>query len=285
PYDCDAIDYCWKVQRNIPDYSVFNIFSLGSKKQVELYERGIVNIEDIPDDYPMTAAQKKKVDIVKQHKVHIDQEQIEAFLGTLTYPLYHLDFETFQQAVPKWKGIKPYQQIPFQFSLHIEHQGGTLEHREFLAREGIDPRRELAQRLVEEIPAGVTALAYNMAFEKRVIADLADAFPDLAGHLLAINENMKDLMVPFQKQHYVTPDMRGSYSIKYVLPALVPEMEQAYKQLEGVQNGGDAMLAFAHLESVPPEKRPEVRSALLRYCELDTLAMVKILQALRTAVG
>ncbi|MEJ2500314.1 MAG: DUF2779 domain-containing protein [Campylobacterales bacterium] len=285
PYDCDAIDYCWKVQRNIPDYSVFNIFSLGSKKQVELYERGIVNIEDIPDDYPMTAAQKKKVDIVKQHKVHIDQEQIEAFLGTLTNPLYHLDFDTFQQAVPKWKGIKPYQQIPFQFSLHIEHQGGTLEHREFLAREGIDPRRELAQRLVEEIPAGVTALAYNMAFEKRVIADLADAFPDLAGHLLAINENMKDLMVPFQKQHYVTPDMRGSYSIKYVLPALVPEMEQAYKQLEGVQNGGDAMLAFAHLESVPPEKRPEVRSALLRYCELDTLAMVKILQALRTAVG
>jgi hypothetical protein len=281
PYDCDAINYCWKVQHGIPDYSVFNIFSLGSKKQVELYERGIVRIDDIPDDYPMTAAQKKKVDIWKQRKVHIDKEQIEAFLETLEYPLYHLDFETFQQAVPEWKGIKPYQQIPFQFSLHIEHRDGTLEHREYLASEGEDPRRELAQKLAETIPADVTALAYNMAFEKRVIADLADAFPEFSEHLLAINEKMKDLMVPFRDQHYVTPSMQGSYSIKYVLPALVPEMELAYKQLEGVQNGGDAMLAYANLESLPPEKRPEVRNALLKYCELDTQAMVRILVKLR----
>jgi len=281
PYDCDAMHYCWKVQRGIPDYSVFNIFNLGTQKQVELYEQGIVAIEEIPDDFDMTAGQRQKVENWKRQAVAIDRENIRAFLDTLTYPLYHLDFETFQQAVPQWKGVKPYQQIPFQFSLHIEHADGTLEHREFLAPEGEDPRRELAQKLIEAIPTDVTVLAYNMSFEKRVIADLADAFPELSDHLLAIHGNIKDLMIPFQKQHYVTPQMQGSYSIKYVLPAVVPEMAQAYKELEGVQNGGEAMNAYAHLTSMPPKERSATRDALLKYCELDTLAMVKILEKLK----
>jgi len=281
PYDCDAMHYCWKVQRSIPDYSVFNIFNLGSKKQVELFEQGIVAVDDIPDGFAMTAVQKQKVDNWKKRAATIDRKSIKAFLGTLAYPLYHLDFETFQQAVPLWKGVKPYQQIPFQFSLHIEHRGGTLEHREFLAPEGEDPRRELVRNLIEAIPADMTVLAYNMSFEKRVIAELAETFPEFAAHLLAVNENMKDLMVPFQKQHYVTPEMQGSYSIKYVLPALVPEMELAYKKLEGVHNGGEAMNAYAQLASMPPEERNAIRNALLKYCELDTLAMVKILEKLR----
>lgn len=281
PYDCDAMHYCWKVQRSIPDYSVFNIFNLGSKKQVELFGQGIVAVDDIPDGFAMTAGQKQKVDNWKKRAATIERKSIKAFLDTLAYPLYHLDFETFQQAVPLWKGVKPYQQIPFQFSLHIEHQGGTLEHREFLAQEGEDPRRELAQKLIEAIPTGVTVLAYNMSFEKRIIAELAETFPEFAAHLLAVNENMKDLMVPFQKQHYVTPEMQGSYSIKYVLPALVPDMERAYKQLEGVHNGGEAMNAYARLASMPPEARNATRNALLKYCELDTLAMVKILEKLR----
>lgn len=284
PYDCDAMHYCWKMQRNIPDYSVFNIFNLGSKNQVTLYEQGIVSIDNIPDDFPMTAVQRQKVENWKSRAVSIDRESIRAFLETLSYPLYHLDFETFQQAVPQWKGIKPYQQIPFQFSLHIEHADGRLEHREFLAEEGKDPRCELAQQLVESIPSDVTVLAYNMSFEKRVIAELAENFPEFKTHLLALHYNLKDLMVPFQKQWYVTPQMQGSYSIKFVLPALVPEMTDAYKQLEGVQNGGEAMNAYAGLASLPPQERENVRTALLKYCELDTLAMVKVLEKLREAL-
>jgi len=283
PYECDAMHYCWKVQRNIPDYSVFNIFNLGSKNQVTLYEQGIVAIDDIPADFKMTAVQRQKVENWKSRAVFIDRESIRSFLETLDYPLYHLDFETFQQAVPQWKGIKPYQQIPFQFSLHIEHADGTLEHREFLAEEGKDPRYELARHLVEAIPADVTVLAYNMSFEKRVIAELAESFPEFAAHLRIVHDNIKDLMVPFQKQWCVTPHMMGSYSIKYVLPALVPEMAEAYKRLDGVQNGGEAMNAYAALASLPQGERSAVRAALLKYCELDTLAMVKILETLRDA--
>jgi hypothetical protein len=281
PYECDAKEYCWKVQRSIPDYSVFNIFNLGSKKQIELYDKGIVNIEDIPDDYPMTAIQKQKFQNFKEQATFIDKEKIKDFLDTLSYPIYHLDFETFQQAVPEWKGISPYQQIPFQYSLHIEHADGTLEHKEFLAKDSVDPRYELAKKLVEDIPTDVTVLAYNMSFEKGVNIKLSESFPEFKEHLLSINDNIKDLMFPFQKKYYVTPEMQGSYSIKYVLPSLVPAMVDAYKSLNGIQNGSDAMNSFPKLSQMSLEEKEETRTALLEYCKLDTLAMVEVLNKLK----
>ena len=281
PYECDAKHYCWKVQRNIPDYSIFNIFNLGSKKQKALYEQGITNIADIPDDFEMTAKQRQAVENYKAQTTHIDKEAIQAFLDTLTYPIYHLDFETFQQAIPQWKGIKPFMQIPFQYSLHIEHADGRLEHREFLAEEGSDPREALARQLRADIPTDVTVLAYNMSFEKGVLTRLAQEHEELRDHLLAIAYNIKDLMTPFQQKHYVTPTMNGSYSIKYVLPALVPEMTEAYKSLDGVQNGSEAMNAFSNLEKLDAVEKEKMREALLKYCELDTLAMVKILKKLK----
>ena len=281
PYECDAKHYCWKVQRNIPDYSIFNIFNLSSKKQVELYEQGIVDIQEIPDSFTMTAKQRQAV---RNHKVgvtHIDKEAIKAFVDTLSYPIYHLDFETFQQAIPEWKGISPFMQIPFQYSLHIEHEEGRLEHKEFLAVDGVDPRELLAVRLCEDIPRDVTVLAYNMGFEKGVIKKLALEYEALSPHLLAINENINDLMIPFQQKHYVTPSMNGSYSIKYVLPALVPEMADAYRKLDGVQNGMEAMSAFAHISKLNSVEKEKMREALLAYCKLDTLAMVRVLNKLK----
>jgi len=120
-----------------------------------------------------------------------------------------------------------------------------------------------------------------MSFEKGVNAKLADSFAEFSSHLLAINENIKDLMFPFQKNYYVTPQMQGSYSIKYVLPSLVPEMAEAYKNLNGIQNGSDAMNAFPKLSSMSREEKEKTRIALLEYCKLDTLAMVKILKVLK----
>lgn len=284
PYECDAMHYCWKVQRSIPDYSVFNIFNLGSKNQIELYNHGIVRIEEIPDSYKMTAIQQQKVDNWKAQRTYIDHDAIREFLSTLTYPIYHLDFETFQQAVPQWIGISPYQQIPFQYSLHIEHSDGTLEHREFLAPAGDDPRYALAQQLIHDIPDNATVLAYNMVFEKGVIEKLAQNFPDLSEHLIRIIPNLRDLMVPFQKGYYSVPAMKGKHSIKYVLPALVSGMEQAYKQLEGVQNGAEAMNAYAGLAIMEAQEQERIRLALLEYCKLDTLAMVKVYQKLREVI-
>ena len=281
PYECDAKDYCWKVQRQIPEYSIFNIFNLGSKKQVELYSQGIVKLEDIPNDFAMTANQEQAVKTFNSKETYIDKEKIKEFVDTLTYPIYHLDFETFQQAIPQWKGISPYQQIPFQYSLHIEHEDGSCEHKEYLALDSIDPREEIAKRLVTDIPSDVTVLAYNMSFEKGVIKKLAESFRDLSTHLLSINENMKDLMIPFQKKYYVTPSMNGSYSIKYVLPALVPELAKAYKELDGVQNGSQAMNAFANMSKMKEGEKQKMRNSLIEYCKLDTLAMVKILENLK----
>ncbi len=281
PYECELKAYCWQTQHAIPEYSMFNIFNLGSKKQLELYEKGIVDIKDIPDDFPMTALQKQKVANYKAEETYIDKAGIQSFLETLNYPIYHLDFETFQQAIPEFEGLSPYVQIPFQYSLHIERADGTLEHKEFLAKEGEDPRLTLAEQLVQDIPEDVCVLAYNMSFEKGVNAKLADQFPHLTAHLLKINENIKDLMVPFQKKYYVTPSMQGSYSIKYVLPALVPSMENAYQELNGIQNGSDAMNAFPALSALDDEKRLATRSALRAYCKLDTLAMVKVLEKLK----
>ncbi len=194
------------------------------------------------------------------------------------------EFETYQQAIPLYKGLKAYEQIPFQYSLHIEYEDGTLEHKEYLAEDSVDSRYELALRLCEDIPKNATVLAYNMSFEKGVMKRLATLFEEFSEHLLAINENMQDLMVPFQKKWYVTPHMNGSYSIKYVLPALVPEFEKAYKELDGIQNGSQAMNAFARLSSLDEKEKQKLRNSLLQYCKLDTLAMVKILERLRGIV-
>jgi hypothetical protein len=281
PYECDAKEYCWKTQSQIPDYSIFNIFNLGSKKQIELYSKGIVNIDDIPHDFDLTANQKQAVENYKSKFTYIDTSSIKEFLKDITYPIYHLDFETYQQAIPQFKGIKPFEQIPFQYSLYIQHEDGTITHKEYLSQDSVDSRYDLALKLCVDIPSDVTVLAYNMSFEKGVIKRLASNYEDLREHLLSINENMQDLMIPFQKKWYVTPDMKGSYSIKYVLPALVPEFEKAYKELDGVQNGSQAMNAFANLGKLNDAEKQKMRTSLLEYCKLDTLAMVKILKKLK----
>jgi len=284
PYVCDAKEYCWRVQRDIPEYSIFNIFNLGSKKQVELYEQGIVHIDDVPNDFAMTPNQAAAVENYKSKTSFIDKQNISTFLKNIKYPIYHLDFETYQQAIPRYKGIKPFEQIPFQYSLHVEHEDGTLEHKEYLAEDSVDSRYELASRLCEDIPNNATVLAYNMSFEKGVIKRLASSYDELSEHLLSVNENMQDLMVPFQKKWYVTPAMQGSYSIKYVLPALVPEFEKAYKELDGVQNGSQAMNAFANMGKLSAKEKQKMRTSLLEYCKLDTLAMVEILRELKESI-
>ncbi len=281
PYVCAYYDYC---RRHIPEKSVFDIKGLFASKKYEYYNQGIISFEDIIRLKPKLSDKQfqqveteyyKKPDVIKL-------DEIKTFLETLQYPLYHLDFETFQQAIPEFEGLHPYEQIPFQYSLHIEFEDGRLKHKEFLAKEGIDPRRAIAESLCKDIPVDVCVLAFNMSFERGVLAHLADTFPDLADHLLAIRDNIHDLMIPFQKQYYYTRAMRGSYSIKYVLPALFPnDPELDYHSLEGIHNGGEASSAFADLENKSPEDIENVRRNLLKYCGLDTYAMVKVLSRLR----
>ena len=285
PYFCAYHTYC---HRHIPAQSVFDIHGMTAKKKYELYYTGIVDFDDIIARKPkMSQKQLQQVEAVYYNqKPVILQDKIKEFIDTLTYPLYYLDFETYQQAVPLYDGVTPYTQIPFQYSLHVQKtKGGSLEHYEFLGKEGEDPRRALAEQICRDIPMDVCTLAYNMAFEKNVLKNLAQQYPDLADHLLNIVENIKDLMIPFQKQHYYCKEMMGSYSIKYVLPALCsddPELD--YHALEGIHNGSEAMSAYADLVNHTAEEIAVIRKNLLAYCRLDTLAMVKILEKLHEVI-
>ena len=182
------------------------------------------------------------------------------FLANLYYPIYYLDFETVQYAIPPYDGMKPYQQMPFQYSLHIEKEDGTVEHKEYLAKDGFDCRKELAENLINDIPRQSCSLAYNMAFEKGIIADLAYQYPQHYTALMDIYNNMVDLMVPFKNHWYYDKAMQGSYSIKYVLPALFPEDEDMnYNNLEGVRKGGETMAAFKNIPLLSEEETQTVR--------------------------
>ena len=246
-----------------------------------------MSFEDIETTWALKGDRMLQV----QHELHalppvIDRNGIAAFLGTLSYPLYFLDFESFQSAIPPYDNTSPYQQIVFQYSLHyIECAGGEMKHREHLGYPSRDPRRSLAEQLCRDIPLDVCTVAYNMSFEKGRIRDLAMLYPDLSVHLMNIHDHIVDLMVPFRQKQYYCRAMQGSYSIKYVLPALFPDdPELDYHNLEGVHNGGEVSTAFVKMKYMLPEEADAVRSQLLKYCGLDTLAMVKVWQKLMQAV-
>ncbi|MDC0407376.1 DUF2779 domain-containing protein [Candidatus Thioglobus sp.] len=286
PHECDAMDYCWQQQRGIPEYSVFNIFSLTkTSKALGLYQQGIVDIKDIPDDMKLTDKQKAKVDAWKAQKGVINKDAIKSFVDSINYPIYHFDFETLGPAIPSLEGMKPYEKYPFQYSLHIEQEDGSLEHKEYLAIPGQDPREEIVKRMVEDIPTDACVMAFNISFEKSIIRTLANNYPDHKTHLMNIHDNFIDLEIPFQNGDYWMPSMQGHYGLKYALPATVPEMKEAYPDLDSVHNGTDAMAMFKKLgEATDFDEIAKIKSALLEYCKLDTYAMVKILNNLKVLI-
>lgn len=288
PYVCGFWKYC---KKDLPDPNVFDLCGtfVKPKKKWELYRSGCASYEEVLNS-GVQLSEKSIIEMehaVRDIPPRVEVKDISEVLDSFTYPLYFLDFESFFPAIPRYDNSKPYGQICFQYSLHyIEEKGGELKHKEFLAYPGKDPRRDLCETLVQDIPMNVCTLAYNMTFEKTRIKEMAELFPDLAEHLLNIADNMKDLMVPFQKRYYYCRAMAGSYSIKYVLPALFPnDPALDYHNLEGVHNGGEAANTFLRMEEMSPEELERYRGYLLKYCGLDTFAMVKIWEKLREVTG
>ena len=284
PYDCAYWGYC---SRHLPAPSVFDLYRLSGKKKWEYYRQGMVSYEDLLYAAKLNDKQLRQIQFrLSDCGNYVDKGGIQSFLNTLSYPIYFLDFETMQLAIPQFPGTKPYQQIPFQYSLHyIEAPGGELKHKEFLAESGEDPRRAIAESLCRDIPRNVCVTAYNKDFECGRIKELAAQFPDIADHLMNIQENIRDLLTPFQSGYYYNRAMGGSFSIKSVLPALFPDDPSLdYHNLEGVHNGSEAMTIFPKIKDMPPETATETRKNLLAYCKLDTYAMVKVWEALKNAV-
>jgi len=285
PYGCAFFDYC-KRQHGVPADvpTVFDLYRMPFGKKLEHYHEGRILFEDVRQA-DLNDKQQMQVECTLNQTEHIDKEGIREFLSQLSYPLYFLDFETIQQVIPLYDGTKCYQQITFQYSLHVKESPSTgYVHKEFLApSDGSDPRRALAEQLCKDIPMNVCTTAYNKMFECGRIRELAAMYPDLAEHLLNIADHIVDLIDPFRAGYYYVPAMHGSFSIKSVLPALFPdEPSLNYHNLdERCQNGGNAMTLFPRIQFMDPEEAAASREALLRYCELDTWAMVKVWQKLK----
>ena len=285
PYTCAFIDYC-KRQHGVPQDqpTVFDLYRMNFSKMLEHYHAGRITFDALRGE-KLNDKQQMQVECTLNGTEYINPDGICKFLDPLSYPLYFLDFETMQDAVPQYEGTKPYQQITFQYSLHIkESENAECIHKEFLApSDGKDPRRAVAEHLCEDIPMNVCTLAYNKMFECGRINELAELYPDLAVHLLNIRDHIVDLIDPFRAGDYYVPAMGGSFSIKSVLPALFPnEPSLNYHNLAGgVQNGGDAMTIFPKIKDMTPDEAKAARKALKEYCKLDTWAMVKVWEKLR----
>lgn len=272
PYDCPVI-YC---RECLPAHNIFELYR-GGKKCFELFYSGVLNIKDIPAHIKLSRAQEiqKWCDIFGTP--HIEKPSIKEFLSTLKAPLHYLDFETINPAVPLFDGIRPYQKVPFQFSLHIS-EGRKLRHDGFLAEEKHDPRPAFLRRLKETIGPTGSIVTYNQAFEEGVLKELAEAFPDYAEWVTGIRERLVDLLKPFQNFHYYDPLQKGSASIKHVLPALTGH---GYQEM-GIAGGEQASLSFLQVTygEATEEERRQVRADLEKYCGLDTEGMVWIMERL-----
>ncbi len=275
PYNCDFMPHCWK---HIPPHSVFNLTGLPIESKFELYKKGHTLIQDIPDSHLLSESSQVQKKAESESPL-INKPAIQDFLKTLHYPLYFMDFEAFQKAIPPYPGVRPYQQIPFQFSIHyLNSPFDTLSHKEFLADPKKDPRYEFARALVKHIPQTACVLTYDSGYEKSVVKQLAETFPKLSTHLMAIHANIIDLMIPFQKHYYYTQEMKGSCSIKAILPALVPELTYTNLHIPNGEMASKSYSRLAHLKD--PKEIQTIRQDLLDYCRLDTFAMVKIVEVL-----
>lgn len=277
PYDCDLAEHCWS---HVPDYSIYDLTRATWEKIAALRAMGVMKLRDIPPDFKLSPSQQRQVSIEQSGKPRIHPEDIKDSLEELEYPLYFLDFETVNPAIPPYDGTKPYQQIPFQASIHIRMKPGERpKHLEFLGDGKHDPRPALAEFLTKSIGPKGGIVAYNASFEKSCIYFLAQHCTKLTKPLMALTSRLWDLAVPFRKGHFQHPGFQGSYSIKAVLPTLVPTM--SYKGLD-IGEGGAASRAYLRLMrgKMSPEEARKLRKALKVYCGQDTLGMVELLDAL-----
>jgi len=274
---CTTFEYS---NPHVPEYSVHDIARIGMSKRklAELVDSGIFHVKDVPDDIKLSEIQQKQVNVAQRGTPSIDGEGIAVFLATFKYPLSFIDYETYPSAIPRFDGYHPYNQIPFQFSLHIVEKPGTeAVHSEFLYTGKECPDESFAQALLAQVPKSGSVLVWNQKFEKGINSQVAERLPEYKTFMERLNSRVIDLIDPFagKNQTFVHPDFRGSASIKAVLPVLAPHL--SYKKLH-IQEGGTASNTWNEIvtDVYDAEERDMKIKALKEYCHLDTLAMVEV---------
>lgn len=277
PYECAMIDICWKF---LPKNNPLSLYRFNSKKAFALIDKGVVDAAKIPSDIKLNKKQQIQVNAIRSKKTYVDKQEIKTFLDKLTYPLYYLDFETIGSAIPLYNNSRPYQQIPFQFSLHIQNSPREKpKHISFLAEGTADPRPELLGLLEMHLGNKGSILTYNATFEKGKLNNAVEVFTEYQSWNSAIQQRIVDLLVPFRDFSYYHPSQEGSASIKSVLPAITGK---GYEGM-GIADGGTASREFLRVtfgNNIDKDEQNQVRRYLEDYCELDTLAMVNIVDRL-----
>jgi len=277
PFECSFSSHCRAQEPPAPEFPVDSL-PRGGQTVAKLLADGIRDLRDVPLDRLKSATRRRIAEAARSGQPFLDTTT-QHELAALPYPRHYLDFETISFAIPRWLGTRPYQQVPFQFSCHTEHTPGAVDHVGFLDVSGESPITAFADALLHACGERGPIAVYNASFEVSRIRDLAAWLPDRASRLLALVDRIYDLL-PAVRNNYYHPAMQGSYSIKAVLPTLVPELD--YANLEGVRDGGGAQEAFVEAISpmTSPERRAQIRDGLLAYCARDTEAMRSILAAL-----
>ena len=276
---CPFKNYCYKLKGLPEKNSIMTLYNC--KTRLKYVKNGILSFDDlIKNNIALKGIPKMQVEFAlrrNDNDIYIDKKAISEFLKDFKYPLYFFDFESFQAIIPEYNGVKPYQQIVFQYSLHIMHEDGRCEHKEFLGDGKSDPRLSLLLQMLADLGESGTIIAYNTSFETSRIKELAIAYPEYSNKLLALNERFIDLAKIFQSGYLYNKAMGGSFSIKSVLPALFPNDESLnYKSLKQIHKGDEASNAYLELKNMNEDDYNKTRYNLLKYCELDTYAMVKI---------
>ena len=267
--------------KDLPEHTIFDISNFNAKKLDQLLAMGILDLLDLPEDFELTARQRKHVDVVRSGERHVSADEIREMLRSLEYPIYFLDYETANPAIPIYDGYKPFQVIVFQFSVHIlDKYGAEPRHAEFLSDGKTEPGPALLNAMREIINEEGGSVVVWSAYENTSNKNMGIKFPEFAGYLESVNSRTFDLMGIFSKGLYIDAKFKGSYSIKNVLPVLLPQM--GYEHLE-IKEGSAAAAMWLSMEAKQKsaEECDSIRSGLLEYCAQDTLAMAEILKTLR----
>lgn len=269
PYECDFKAHCWQ---KVPDCSIFNLISLPIKKKSEWYQKGIVQIKDIPAHFSLTRYQRQQVKSELTNTPYINAVEIKKWLRRLRFPLCFMDFEAYQHPIPPYPNTTPYESIPFQFSIDsIRNFHDAPHNHSFLAPVGQDSRPEFVNALLQAIPANATIIVYNAAFEKSVLTRLAELFPKHQAALQRITNQIHDLYPIFGSGFFYSKELQGGLSIKNVVKALAPELN--YQALE-IANGRMANYYYMALQNKEDSKKS--REEFIAYCKMDTQAMYQI---------
>ncbi len=272
---CTSFNY---LNPDIPEYSVHDISRIGisKKKLSELIDRKIYSIFDVPTSFDLTVIQRSQVNVAQSNKIILNKSELVNFFSDIKYPISFLDYETFPSAIPRFVGYKPYNQIPFQFSLHIlKNQESEIEHFEFLYINNDNPDLEFIKELKNYLPEKGSIIVWSKQFESGINTKLAERQKNYLSYMESINDRIIDLELPFKNQLYVHPEFKGKTSIKNVLPALISQF--SYKTLD-IQEGGTASETWNKIVSgvFDDNEIKEKSEDLLSYCKLDTLAMFEI---------